>query len=76
MFRAVFAGLICVVWMTIQVTTMSIDEVGLSLAYFIFRQYLQLIARPRLFSIIKDVITIIINELVVRIVSQGLITFP
>jgi hypothetical protein len=75
-FRAVFAGLICVVWMTIQVTTMSIDEVGLSLAYFIFRQYLQLIARPRLFSIIKDVITIIINELVVRIVSQGLITFP
>jgi hypothetical protein len=37
---------------------------------------LQLIARPRLFSIIKDVITIIINELVVRIVSQGLITFP
>jgi len=75
-FRAVFAGLICVVWMTIQVTTMSIDEVGLSPAYFIFRQYLQLIARPRLFSIIKDVITIIINELVVRIVSQGLITFP
>jgi hypothetical protein len=60
---AVFAGLICVVLMTIQVRTMSTGEVGLSLVYFIYCQCLLLIARPRIgaFAVMSNRVHVVLH---------------